>query len=258
VSRRTGFAASAAALLLTMFVTSPTLAAVPPTNDDFANAITVSGSTGSQGGTTVDATAESGEPVFLQGASAPAASVWYSWVATATHCFVFQTPADFDTVLGVYTGSAVNALTTIATNDDGGLSPGGQGSRLGFNATSGTTYRIGVGAFHSTQTGNFTLEWTDSCSSPTVALSTSVRRAVVVRDSSVTVNFTVGDLDDALNTLVVACNLDGGGSVSCGSPFTVSGLSSGLHDLTIQATEPSGLSSDPLHVPFTIKSKKHG
>jgi hypothetical protein len=257
MSRRTPLAAAAAALVLTVFIASPALAAAPA-NDDFANAITISGATGSQGGTTVDATEESGEPAFLQGASAPAASVWYSWVATATHCFVFQTPADFDTVLGVYTGSAVNALTEIATNDDGGLSPGGQGSRLTFNATSGTTYRIGVGAFHSNQTGTFTLEWLNDCAAPTVVLSTSVRRPVVVRDSSVTVTFTIGDTDDSLGSLDVECNLDSIGYSPCSSPVTFGALSSGSHDLQIQATDPSGSSSDVLDVPFTIKSKKHG
>jgi hypothetical protein len=252
MSRRTPPTAVIAGLVLTVLVASPTLAAAPA-NDDFANAITISGSTGSQGGTNVDATAETGEPSFLGGAT-----VWYNWVATATHCFIFQTPADFDTVLGVYTGTAVDALTEINSNDDGGQPPGSLGSRLLLFATSGTTYRIGVGAFHVEATGNFTLEWLNDCYAPTVSLSSSVRRPVVVRDSSVTVSFTAGDQDDALGTLDVECDLDAIGNVPCSSPLTISALASGAHDLTIQATDPSGSSSQVLDVPFTIKSKKHG
>jgi hypothetical protein len=67
---------------------------------------------------------------------------------------------NLDTVLAAHTGSDITALTTVVSNDD---YPGCCMSRIVFNATQGTTYAIGVGAFPSdpasdTQ-GPFELDW---------------------------------------------------------------------------------------------------
>ena len=60
--------------------------------------------------------------------------------------------SDFDTLLGVYTGSAVNALTEIASNDDNG----GPQSKVQFSAVAGTTYYIAVDGRSAAQ-GNISL-----------------------------------------------------------------------------------------------------
>ena len=44
--------------------------------------------------------------------------------------------------MGVYTGTAVNALTLVANNDD--ISASDLDSRVTFPATAGVTYRIAV------------------------------------------------------------------------------------------------------------------
>ncbi len=89
---------------------------VRPSNDMFANAVTITGASGSQTKNTEHATIEPGEP---QPAGAGRASVWYRWVAPASGMATIETTtSDYDTVLGVYTGSAVNALTEIGSNDD--------------------------------------------------------------------------------------------------------------------------------------------
>ena len=49
--------------------------------------------------------------------------------------------SNFDTVLAVYTGASVNALTAVASDDQSG---GGGSSALTFNATVGTVYRFAV------------------------------------------------------------------------------------------------------------------
>jgi len=50
--------------------------------------------------------------------------------------------SNFDTLLGVYTGSAVNALTKIAANDN--ISGAIKQSEVSFTAVAGTTYKIAV------------------------------------------------------------------------------------------------------------------
>ena len=90
-------------------------------------------------------------------------SVWYSWTplsggeVTIDTCF-----PGFDTLLAVYTGSAVNSLTPVASNDnapaDGDFECGeGGGSEVAFNAVAATTYRIAVDGAGGAE-GNFELD----------------------------------------------------------------------------------------------------
>jgi lysophospholipase L1-like esterase len=112
----------------------------PASNDDFANAQNLgNGSTASASGTNLDATAEPGEPDHNR---IPAtASVWYRWTAPADgEVRIDACGSDFDTVLAVYTGSALHALTPVESNDD---SCGWQ-SEVAFDATAGVTYRIAL------------------------------------------------------------------------------------------------------------------
>jgi F5/8 type C domain len=57
-------------------------------------------------------------------------------------------------VLAVYTGTAVNALTVVGSNDDAC----GLGSRVSFTAAAGTEYRIAVDGYGN-DSGSFTLAW---------------------------------------------------------------------------------------------------
>jgi hypothetical protein len=46
-------------------------------------------------------------------------SIWYQWTAPSTGVFTIHTVgSNFDTLLGVYTGTSVEALTLVASNDD--------------------------------------------------------------------------------------------------------------------------------------------
>ncbi len=117
---------------------------VTPGNDNFANAttITLSGNSAQLSGTSVGATKEPGEPGH---ANEPGGhSVWWNWTATSNGTVTVDTAgSNFDTLLGVYTGTLVSALTTVASNDD--VDPGViRTSALTFAATSGTTYYIAV------------------------------------------------------------------------------------------------------------------
>ncbi len=76
-----------------------------PANDNFADAEELSGLLPlTQAGSNVDATKEPGEPDHAGGAGG--SSVWYRWTAAASGPVTIDTCAsDFDTLLGVYTGS---------------------------------------------------------------------------------------------------------------------------------------------------------
>jgi hypothetical protein len=125
---------------------------VVPANNDFANAtpITLSGSSIQLTGSNVAATRQSGEPNHA-GADAPNGhSVWWKWTAPGSGSTTITTlGSNFDTVLAVYTGSAVNALTAVVSNDD--VQDGViRTSSVTFNAVSGTTYSIAVDGWGST------------------------------------------------------------------------------------------------------------
>lgn len=114
--------------------------AVPPPNDNFAAATTISGTSVSTSGTNVNATKETGEP--NHGGNTGGKSVWWTWSAPSSGTVVVDTSgSDFDTLIGVYTGGAVGALTTIAGDNDGGPN---LTSRVSFPVTAGVLYRIAV------------------------------------------------------------------------------------------------------------------
>jgi serine protease len=91
------------------------------------------------------ASKQSGEPNHA--GNAGGASIWYRWTPTDSGKVTIDTAgSSFDTLLAVYTGSAVGSLSLVASNDDvgGGLLT----SRLNFHANAGTTYRIAVDGFN--------------------------------------------------------------------------------------------------------------
>jgi len=114
-----------------------------PRHDDFADAVTVTGPSGSR---TVDhsgATLQPGEPAPADGRDR---SIWYRCTAPANGTLDLWTQgSSYDTLLAVYSGSAVGSLTALAANDD---YPGaGLSSRVSLAVASGTTYRIAVDGY---------------------------------------------------------------------------------------------------------------
>ncbi len=95
-----------------------------PANNDFANASAVTLATTTVPYTaritasSVNANRESGEPNHAPN-EAGGASVWWRWTAPANGTLrVTTADSNFDTLLGVYTGSAVGSLTQLGANDD--------------------------------------------------------------------------------------------------------------------------------------------
>src|SRR6185436_733293 len=88
-------------------------------NDNFNQAFPLVGPIVTTTGNNLTATKQFGqEPTFIAG-NFGGASVWWTWVATASGQTTIDTEgSDFDTLLGVFTGTAANALTLVADSDD--------------------------------------------------------------------------------------------------------------------------------------------
>jgi len=123
-----------------------------PTADLFADATLLAGPLATAAGSNVGAGAELGEPAG-EGTNGAINSVWWKWTAEASGSVEVNTiGSDFDTLLAVYTGSAVDGLALVGANDD---AFDGQ-SQLVFEAVAGTTYFFAVDGF-ADATGNVVL-----------------------------------------------------------------------------------------------------
>jgi Ca2+-binding RTX toxin-like protein len=119
----------------------------PPANDDFTAATLLTDSTfaSATGQTNVDATKEPGEPDHADNPGGR--SVWFRWTAPTNGPTTVDTcDGDFDTVIGVYIGTAVGGLTEVADDDDSCVREGG--SFAEFVAQAGVTYRIAVDGYN--------------------------------------------------------------------------------------------------------------
>ncbi|MGC3958307.1 MAG: PPC domain-containing protein [Verrucomicrobiota bacterium] len=112
-------------------------------NDNFANRIPIPSAGGIVYGTNATATKESGEP--NHGNATGGKSLWWTWTAPSSGLVSISLDgSSFDTTLGVYQGTAVNSLTSIAQDDENGA---GSCSRVIFTASAGTTYQIAVDGY---------------------------------------------------------------------------------------------------------------
>ena len=123
-----------------------------PLNDNFTDAFTLSGSFVTTTGANRQATKEVGEPVLLNDTTGN--SVWWEWTAPVSGKVQISTDSsNFDTLLGVFTGTSVSDLTLVGQDDDSG---DGEASVVTFDAVAGTSYRIMVDGVEN-NTGNITL-----------------------------------------------------------------------------------------------------
>jgi hypothetical protein len=113
-----------------------TLGPPPPENDDFVTASVIGGTIGAFSALNANATQEPGEP--FHAANDGGHSVWYQWTAPVGSPDTFDTfGSSFDTLLAVYTGNSVQALTQIAGNNDFDATT--KASHLTFTPTAGMT-----------------------------------------------------------------------------------------------------------------------
>ena len=130
-----------------------------PSNDRFADRLTIRGASGTIEGNNFSADVERGEP--RHGTSRYIdRSVWYSWTAPQTG------PAEFDTsdsypawhCISVYTGTRLTGLSEVACNNYDGDE--GLINSVEFQAEEGVTYQIAIGSNSQTVClGNIVLKW---------------------------------------------------------------------------------------------------
>lgn len=113
-------------------------------NDDFESATPLSDQFLTVKGLNIGATRQPGEPAH--GTSPQGHSVWWTWKASADGPVTISTThSQFDTILGVYTGTEVGSLSLVAENDD--IHAFDLQSRVTFQAAAGTIYRIAVDGY---------------------------------------------------------------------------------------------------------------
>lgn len=156
MARVISFASLALALVL-----PPAASAAPPANDDFVNASTLSGDLATAIGTTLEATAEPGEPNRL--GDAAGTSVWYRWTPARSGLISLRCGSSFATILSVYRGTSLAGLSEVASDHAGA----GCGSPpFYFRASAGVDYAIAVDAAKGGGGGEFTLTLENGSTTP--------------------------------------------------------------------------------------------
>lgn len=130
-----------------------------PANDNFDSAVALTGIGGIFSRSTLGATKEPGEPDHA--GNPGGASVWYRWTAPGDGQWRFYTQGStINTLMAVYTGDTVDALTLVNANDD--VSATDRSSSVTINARKDTTYSIVVDGFKGAgpaASGPFTFQW---------------------------------------------------------------------------------------------------
>ena len=130
------------------------LAWAQPANDSFSTPLDLIGPGGQLSGDNRGASLEPGEDMHADAIGGR--SVWFRWTAPQRGLVTFYSlGSDFDTLLAVYVGDAVDALTLIVDNDD---TPESSQSRLQFQTEAGREYRIALDGWNLRQ-GNWLLTW---------------------------------------------------------------------------------------------------
>lgn len=122
-----------------------------PDNDYFSEAIDLGRTTsGTATGDSTWATLENGEPICATFTRA-VKTVWWKWTSPGDGSVTLNTfGSGFDTVLAVYRGAALNALTRVAYNDD---ASGERQSEVEFAVAADTTYYVCVGGYGGSSDG---------------------------------------------------------------------------------------------------------
>jgi hypothetical protein len=211
------------------------------TNDAFVVAEAVVGDTGTATGTTALATREAGEPTH--GGIGGAASIWYRWVAPNNGVLTVTTQgSDFDTLLGVYSGTAMSDLRVLGMNDD---APNSSvlWSKVVGNVVEGTEYKIAIDGWNGRR-GAATLNWSFVASLPP-ALPTAPRNASAAPANGALVVSWAAPLSDGNSpiTMYKATAAPGGNTCTAATQLgcVIAGLTNGtLYTVTVVATNAVG------------------
>ncbi|HNU50064.1 MAG TPA: M36 family metallopeptidase [Verrucomicrobiota bacterium] len=234
--------------------------AIRPPNDLFANSskVKAEGAVISANNRYAEGTLEGGEPVHA-GASVATSSVWWSWTPTANSRALIDTGGSrFNTLLAVYTGSAVSQLTEVASAQ---TEPLKRKAYMFLDAKKGETYRIAVASTSTNNAGQITLSILPGgqadMTAPVVTVSKPVN-GMIVNSNTVSVAaqaFDPGPISsgvDKITFLVSPRRSSIMGSGSSGSTNTVA-LTEGLNTITVTAVDRVGNMSEATEINVTYR-----
>jgi subtilisin-like proprotein convertase family protein len=198
----------------------------PPSNDSFGNAVGLFGSAVTVNGHNRGATEEVGEPNYTTedvSSTDPSVtrSVWYRWTAPGSgpaSVDLCDSDTDFDTMLAVFTGTAVGSLTTVGTNNNSvDCPPGSFRSKVSFSAVQGTTYRILVDGCCGLPVGSFRLNLSGPAGPPLPFTPSGTAPKIPSND------FTFGavKLDKEKGTATLTVGVPGAGTLTLGGKGVV-------------------------------------
>jgi hypothetical protein len=155
-------------------------------NDNFLSCQYIGGVGGVVYGSNAGATKEAGEPNHA--GNPGGASVWYCWTAPIGGTATFDTQGStFNTLLAIYSGTALNNLTLMANNDD--INPGiNLQSRASFTAVGLSRYYIAIDGSNG-DTGDTTLNWTLTGTGGLVALAGVVDKTGALAPGGATLKY---------------------------------------------------------------------
>jgi hypothetical protein len=185
-----------------------------PVNDNFASAIVISGATATVTGYNTNATKETGEPNHA--GNIGGRSIWWKWTAPQSGVATIDTRGSLcDTTLGIYLGTTLSTLATVASNDD--VQDGViQYSSVTFNASSGVTYYIAVDGFN----GNDGHGADSAFINVNVSVVTSATTSTTSTSSSVTSTSSSVSTTSISTTSTIPPTNSGGGGGGGGAPST--------------------------------------
>jgi hypothetical protein len=177
---------------LGMMTSSNLTVYVRPLNDNFANRITINGSSAIVTGTSAAATKEPGEPDH---AGYPGgASVWWSWTSPFSGYVTLSANMPYDlALLAVYTGASVSSLTAVASNAAPFWSASAQ---VCFLATAGVRYQIALDD-HSGSGGDVTLGLIHT-RAPVVSITSPANGAIFTAPANITLAANATDTDGTI------------------------------------------------------------
>jgi hypothetical protein len=195
-----------------------------PSNDNFTNATPILSSSISEDVNTTYASKETGEPNHAGNAGGH--SLWWTWAAPSIGTVsINTTDGSFDTLLAVYTGSTLTALTNVTSDD--GINNGSGMAGVAFNVLQpGTVFHIALDGYNG-QSGSavFNFSFSPDKTIPTVAF-TSPKAGADVTNSTVVVQ---GTADDNVDVAAVYYRLENAAGTNAYAPATILSNSAGAN-----------------------------
>jgi|GEM_PF-474798 len=227
-----------------------------PANDNFANALVLTGITATASGNSAGASFEPGEPYH---AGVPGGrSVWFAWTAPQDGLVTVTTAGStFDTVLAVYTGGGLISFLVVESNDDDPTQTDALTSRLWFTARRGQVYYIAVDGYNGA--GGFYSLLVSMNLPPVVSLLEPLPGAIYSAPGPITLRARAEDADGVARVEFYRGNALVGVATNQppGTPFvgqvTLTNVAPGEYYFRARAVDAAGVTAETLPVRVVVR-----